>query len=236
MKTDLLGSLINNANTLVATTDFIPTTSFYYALGSSLVLSLAISIHFYYYSSSFSNKSQYLKVIPIVAMSVALIILSIKTSIALSLGLVGALSIVRFRTPVKDPEELAYLFMAIVAGIGSGAAPSIATHIGIMLMLIVLTIIKKITSPKLESSYLCSISFEDISRDNFIKDVGSIIESIGQRYEVARMSYHADQNAELLLYLKQDTPQELTEYTNSISSKVKGKHSIALNRVDEVGF
>ncbi len=40
----------------------------------------------------------------------------------LGLGLVGALSIIRFRTPIKEPEELAYLFLAIAVGIGLGAA------------------------------------------------------------------------------------------------------------------
>jgi hypothetical protein len=48
------------------------------------------------------------------------IILVVRSSVALSLGLVGALSIVRFRAAVKEPEELAYLFFAISLGIGLG--------------------------------------------------------------------------------------------------------------------
>ncbi len=50
-----------------------------------------------------------------------LIISIIKSSLALSLGLVGALSIVRFRAAIKEPEELSYLFLAIAIGLGLGA-------------------------------------------------------------------------------------------------------------------
>jgi hypothetical protein len=64
-----------------------------------------------------------------------LIITIVKSSLALSLGLVGALSIVRFRTPVKEPEELAYLFMAIAIGLGMGADYRLETSVGTILIL-----------------------------------------------------------------------------------------------------
>ncbi len=51
----------------------------------------------------------------------ALIIMTISTNIVLSLGMVGALSIVRFRTAVKDPMDIMYMFWAVSAGIASGA-------------------------------------------------------------------------------------------------------------------
>ena len=50
-------------------------------------------------------------------MVTTLVIAVVKSSLALSLGLVGALSIVRFRTPVKEPEELTYLFFSIALGL-----------------------------------------------------------------------------------------------------------------------
>jgi uncharacterized membrane protein YhiD involved in acid resistance len=68
-------------------------------------------------------------------MTTILIITVVKSSLALSLGLVGALSIVRFRTPIKEPEELAYLFMAIAIGLGLGADQLVptATATGVIL-------------------------------------------------------------------------------------------------------
>lgn len=55
------------------------------------------------------------------------IITVVKSSLALSLGLVGALSIVRFRTAIKEPEELAYLFLALSIGLGLGADQRVLT-------------------------------------------------------------------------------------------------------------
>ncbi|MBQ8665901.1 MAG: DUF4956 domain-containing protein [Lachnospiraceae bacterium] len=68
-----------------------------------------------FYSKSFN--------ISLVLMSVitAAVILTVQSSVVISLGMVGALSIVRFRTAVKDPMDLAFLFWAISAGIICGA-------------------------------------------------------------------------------------------------------------------
>jgi|TARA_B100001964_G_C14044495_1_gene514151 hypothetical protein len=78
-------------------------------------------------SSSLSGKYHVGLVIPILSQITFLIILIVKSSLALSLGLIGALSIVRFRTPIKEPEELVYLFLAIALGIGFGAGQIIVT-------------------------------------------------------------------------------------------------------------
>ena len=57
----------------------------------------------------------------LMTMITTLIIMTISTNIVLSLGMVGALSIVRFRTAVKDPLDIVYMFWAISAGIANGA-------------------------------------------------------------------------------------------------------------------
>jgi len=57
----------------------------------------------------------------LMTMITALIIMTISTNIVLSLGMVGALSIVRFRTAVKDPLDIVYMFWAISVGIAVGA-------------------------------------------------------------------------------------------------------------------
>ena len=65
-----------------------------------------------------------------------LVISIVKSSLALSLGLVGALSIVRFRTAIKEPEELAYFFVAIAMGLGMGANQRIVTLIGAIIIIL----------------------------------------------------------------------------------------------------
>jgi hypothetical protein len=69
-----------------------------------------------------------------------LIISIVKSSLALSLGLVGALSIVRFRSAIKEPEELVYLFLAIAIGLGFGADQGVITTVAFFLISILIWI------------------------------------------------------------------------------------------------
>ena len=97
-------------------------------LSIGIVLSLILRWHFQRFGSTLSNRSEFNLVFPFVLLTTVLIITVVKSSLALSLGLVGALSIVRFRTPIKEPEELAYLFIAIAMGLGLGANQTLPTN------------------------------------------------------------------------------------------------------------
>ena len=74
-------------------------------LSIGIVLSLILRWHFQRFGSTLSNRSEFNLVFPFVLLTTVLIITVVKSSLALSLGLVGALSIVRFRTPIKEPED-----------------------------------------------------------------------------------------------------------------------------------
>lgn len=102
------------------------------ALGMGQILSW----HYVRFARVLSNKRKFARMFVFIAVTTLLIITVVKSSLALSLGLVGALSIIRFRTPIKEPEELAYLFLAIATGIGIGAAQEIITLtvIGVLLV------------------------------------------------------------------------------------------------------
>jgi len=73
------------------------------------------------WGTSLSNRRRFAGNFVLIVMTTMFIIVVVKSSLALSLGLVGALSIIRFRTAIKDPEELAYLFFSISIGLGLGA-------------------------------------------------------------------------------------------------------------------
>jgi uncharacterized membrane protein YhiD involved in acid resistance len=72
-------------------------------------------------SVSASDADSISRVFPMLALVTTAVIAVVKSSLALSLGLVGALSIVRFRAAIKDPEELVYLFLCIAIGLALGA-------------------------------------------------------------------------------------------------------------------
>ena len=113
------------------------------------VLALFLRWHFQRFGATLSNRSEFAHVRPFILLITILIISVVKSSLALSLGLVGALSIVRFRTPIKEPEELAYLFMAIAIGLGLGANQTMITVIVSPLILGFMALLKRVLEFKL---------------------------------------------------------------------------------------
>ncbi|MBN1875504.1 MAG: DUF4956 domain-containing protein [Anaerolineae bacterium] len=100
-----------------------------------LVLSLIMAWYYEHYGQSLANRRKFARLLPVLTLTTALVITIVKSSLALSLGLVGALSIVRFRTAIKEPEELLFLFIAIAIGLGVGADQRWPTVIGVLLLL-----------------------------------------------------------------------------------------------------
>lgn len=108
------------------------------ALGA--LIAYALSWHYVRFGRTYSNRRELAQVFPLIVLATVLIISIVKTSVALSLGVVGALSIVRFRTAIKEPEELAYLFLAVAIGIGLGAGQLLVTLLATSVIMIVLII------------------------------------------------------------------------------------------------
>ena len=99
------------------------------ALGT--VVSLVVAWYYVKYGNSLSNRLHFGAILPVLTLITLLVISIVKSSLALSLGLVGALSIVRFRTAIKDPEELIFLFLAIAIGLGFGADQRLPTLLAV---------------------------------------------------------------------------------------------------------
>lgn len=96
---------------------------------------------------SFYNKNFNLSLLAL-AIIIAAIILTIQSNIVVSLGMVGALSIVRFRTAIKDPMDLVFLFWAISVGIICGAGFSIIAIIASVIVSLVILFFSKLPSSK----------------------------------------------------------------------------------------
>jgi len=129
-------------------------------LAIGVVLALLVRWHFLRFGSTLSNRDELGGVLPFVMLTTVLIITVVKSSLALSLGLVGALSIVRFRTPIKEPEELAYLFIAIAIGLGLGANQVAATVMAAIFILAVMTVIKKYSSRDMGKNLYLSVNLQ----------------------------------------------------------------------------
>jgi len=106
---------------LATQTGKIPVLGFLINLVIVAVLCWALGHLYIRFGRSPSNRRAFASNFVMIGATTMVIITIVKSSLALSLGLVGALSIVRFRAAIKEPEELTYLFLCISLGLGLGA-------------------------------------------------------------------------------------------------------------------
>jgi len=131
--------MIQNFNDyLVNSSASIPLINFILNLTVAISLSIVLGKIYVRYGRSLSNRENFSENFQILTVTTMFIITIIKTSLALSLGLVGALSIIRFRTAIKEPEELTYLFIAISIGLGIGANQTLITLIAFSVIIAVI--------------------------------------------------------------------------------------------------
>ena len=87
----------------------------------SVICAYIIKIIYLKFAKTINNKENFSDIFVLLALTTTIVITVVKFSLALSLGLVGALSIVRFRAAIKEPEELVYLFLIIGIGLAAGS-------------------------------------------------------------------------------------------------------------------
>lgn len=127
-----------------------------------------IAIAFYIYAiyrainrNAFYNKSFNLSLIAL-AVITASVILTIQSNIVVSLGMVGALSIVRFRTAIKDPMDLVFLFWSISDGIICGAGFAMIAAVSSIALTIVIFLFSQIPAAQQSKVLLVNAdSFEE---------------------------------------------------------------------------
>jgi hypothetical protein len=106
------------------------------------ILVALLRLFYIHFGNAISNRRRFANNFLPLALGTLLIIMIVKSSIALSLGLVGALSIVRYRAAIKDPEELTYLFIAIGLGLAGGANQPILAIVAFAVILGILYLSK----------------------------------------------------------------------------------------------
>ena len=139
----------------------------------TIILAIAVTcllaVYIYYFYRVVTKKSFYSKSfnISLAALSVitAAVILTIQTSVVVSLGMVGALSIVRFRTAIKEPMDLVFLFWSISVGIICGAGLfglALVVSLAVSVLVLALEVVPQAKSPQiLLISYECAADAEE---------------------------------------------------------------------------
>ena len=124
----------------VSTSEFVLNIAYAALLGGVLYLTYSKS------SLVRQGDARFAALLALILVLTATIITFIKASLVLSIGLVGALSIVRFRTPIKDPVDLGFLFAAIALGIGIGASQTKLVTIATIAFIILVFLMGKLTA------------------------------------------------------------------------------------------
>ena len=171
-------------------------------------------------SSSLSGKFHVGIVIPILSQITFLIILIVKSSLALSLGLIGALSIVRFRTPIKEPEELIYLFFSIAIGIGFGAGQTLLTSL--VFILIVITIYffvsKKTSIDIIDYNLLIEVPYSQEQKPKQ-NEIIKIIKKNFKNYNINKIEIDDGIKLLIVLEISSEEIEKISKLENSIKSK-----------------
>jgi len=167
-------------------------------------------------SNSLSSKYQLSNIIPILSSTTFLVILIVKSSLALSLGLVGALSIVRFRTPIKEPEDLVYLFLAIGIGIGFGAFQIFSTLI-IFLIIIVVIWFRANKDEVVKNDYNLEIFFNNNETyQKYSKQLADILKNNSEKVEFVKQDRSEDGKIELNIRIHFKNFDQVNGVTNNL--------------------
>ena len=212
--------------------DFLQNTDFFSAdlsvtsIAYTLLFSFALGLFiFFIYRVSYKGV-MYSKTFNVTLIAMAMItstiILAITSNIILSLGMVGALSIVRYRTAIKDPIDVVYLFWAIGIGIISGAGLWKLALISSVVIGIILFVFSKLSD--IQMPYLLVISYRTEETNDL---VFKLIESEAKRYRL-KSKVFTGENYELTVEIRE------REKTAGLINKIGGIKNV--NSVAQLGY
>ena len=165
---------------------------FVFALSVSLASGIFVAHLYRYFFSGRSTGSQIHRAFPMLAVSVTAIFITIQFSLPLSLGLLGALSIVRFRTPIKEPEEIGFLMLVIATSLI--CATLNFTFLGVMLLVAVAGLLILRTG-WLNQAHEDGLVVITLDRDAYHAKYGQLMEYLGsstRRGKIDSISKTAD--------------------------------------------
>ena len=130
-----------------------------------------------------------------ITMVTTIVMVVIGSNISVSLGMVGALSIIRFRTAVKDPRDTAFIFWSVVSGLACGTQNYTIVLAGSVVICLVLFIFKKVVAS--DDKYLLIIKGNDLNTESIDKFVGK-----NTKYYSCKGKYIKNSDVELIYDIK----------------------------------
>lgn len=191
---------------------------------TTLLITFLIAVYIFFVYRLVTKSAFYFKnfnvSMAIISVVTAGIILAMQSSIVISLGMVGALSIVRFRTAVKDPMDLMFLFWSIGTGIICGAG---LYKVGIILaVLVTIGILILEMLPVRISQYLLIVNADSAKTEDEIID---LLKELGGRY-IMKSKNITREGMDLILEVRTKNDRELVERISQLE-RVSGVSLLA---------
>ena len=155
-------SFLENVNS-VSLLDMLLALALAFGLGMFIFLVYKKTFSGVMYSSSFG--------VTLIALTMitTLVILAVTSNIVLSLGMVGALSIVRYRTAVKDPLDVGFLFWTVAVGVTCGAGLYLISILGTVCIAVIYILLVKIRNRK--HQYLLIVKYENKASEAVLREL-----------------------------------------------------------------
>jgi len=205
-------------------------TSFVINLVIAAILAVILGRVYVTYGKALSNRHMFSRTFLILTMTIMVIITIVKSSLALSLGLVGALSIVRFRTAIKEPEELTYAFLAIAIGLGLGADQVVLTIVSFVIIVAIIVVRDRLKKPELTefgnlriSGVSAEVDLEKITSILTATTIGVTLKRLDETDATTEVLYSVvfesfEDLIKVQTAIKANAPSLTTSYFDNISS------------------
>jgi hypothetical protein len=173
-------------------------TSFLILMGISLLSAYFIAFLYMRFFQARETGSQVYRSFPLLGISITAIFISIQFSLPLSLGLVGALSIVRFRTPIKEPEEIGFIMLVIAASLCCATFNML--FLGILLLTAtVALVLLQMTRGVFKGRANDGMLVVRMPRETYLRRNGSIIEWLGRKIARGGVDSISDSEEQVLI-------------------------------------
>ena len=212
--------------------------NFIIAILISAFLALVIKATYMKLSRTLNDREYFSDTFIPLAIITTLVITVIKFSLALSLGLVGALSIVRFRAAIKEPEELVYLFFIIGIGLANGANQFLVSIICTFFIVIVLFIKKFFVNKKNEQNLSdSSVNVLQIEIADKNKNIEEIINVLKPKTLYLKLkSYRIEKNISQYVFWFDVKKNDINSFIKITENLKKEQENISIHVYSRTGI
>ena len=204
---------------------------FTFSLLISLALNLILAKFYKYFNESYSSPTSVIETIVLVGIIITLIMVIIGSNIARAFALVGAMSIVRFRNPLKSPKDLVFIFASIAIGMACGTFFYEYAVIFSIVFILGNYVLKGTKTTKENDNYRIVKLKLNLDNEKFIKDLFVKYKLNEKLVNSSSFTYNKDQYLDQVYEINFEDKKNYDEFIKSINSK-KIEYNTLLGEAD----